>query len=558
MRFAHPNLLFALFLSVPCWPATQPTTFQHEAVLSADPYASDVGARILAQGGNATDAAVATAFALAVTHPQAGNIGGGGFLVYRDHNGKAQSYDFRETAPTGSKPTMWLKDGKYSEELHHDSCLSVGVPGTVAGLYLAWKEHGSKPWKMLVDPAIKLARQGFKVTRHLDVAFNMMRQKLERHESTVTQFFKGGKPYSEGEMLKQPALALSLERIRDHGPAGFYEGKTAELIEKQMKKCGGLISRADLKDYKAIKREPVKGMYRDYEIIGMGPPSSGGVAIIEALKILAAYDLKKIGFETAQSYHLIAEASRRAFADRAQYLGDPEFSKVPVDMLLSPEHIAELLKSVDPKKASVSSLTSFVWPHESDETTHISIVDKQRNAVSLTYTLEAGFGSGLVVEGAGFLLNNEMGDFNAGPGLTDTQGHIGTAPNLAEAKKRMLSSMAPVIVTKGNKLFMVTGSPGGRTIINTVLMTLLGVIDFGLNAQEAVDAPRIHHQWLPDELRVEKDRLAKEMLTALSTLGHKVVEGRPQGEAEVIVVNADNSLSVGVDRRWPDGKASGK
>lgn len=519
-------------------------------VVSQDGIASDVGWKILTTGGNATDAAIATAFALAVTHPQAGNIGGGGFIVYRDHDGRAESYDFRETAPAGSRPDMWLKNGTYSAELHHESCLSVGVPGTVAGLYLAWKEHGSKPWKTLVDPAVKIAENGFKVSAGLALAF-------QRYEKK-TRVFRSGKLYKEGELLKQTELAQTLKRIRDLGPRGFYEGVTAKSIEQQMKQCGGLITQTDLKNYAAKKRDAIKGQYRGYEIIGMGPPSSAGVAILEVLKILEGYDLKQTGFKSAQTIHLVAESLKRAFADRAHDLGDPDFSPIPVEKLLSEKHVEALRKSINTHKASVSSPGTFSWPMESAQTTHLSIVDAKRNAVSLTYTLEDNFGSGVVVSGAGFLLNNEMGDFNAAPGLTDKDGHIGTVANLAQPGKRMLSSMAPTIVTKDGKLFMVTGSPGGRTIISTVLLTLINVIDFGQGAQEAVDAVRIHHQWQPDILQIERNGLSADVVRALAAKGHKIEEVSPQGAAEVILVSENNILSAGVDHRSLDGKASGK
>ena len=529
-------------------------------VVSQSDIASEVGWQVIKSGGNTIDAAVATAFALAVTHPTAGNIGGGGFLVYRESNGAASSYDFREKAPAGANPEMWLKDGKYNFDLHHNSHRSVGVPGTVAGLHMAWKEKGSKPWKDLVMPSVALARDGFEVSHGLARSLGGMLDEFKRYPASLAQFSKNGQPYQAGDTLKQPDLARTLQRIADQGPAGFYEGETAELLEQEMTANGGLITRADLKAYQARKRDVVRGTYRGHEIIGMAPPSSGGIGVISMLNILEGYDLKANGYGSAKNMHLITESMRRAFADRAQYIGDPDFvTNIPVDRLISKEYGETLRKTISPTKASKSSPTTFTWPTESQETTHFSVVDAQRNAVSLTYTLEYGYGSRIVVPGAGFLLNNEMGDFNAGPGLTNEQGLIGTPPNQAQVGKRMLSSMSPTIITKDGQLLMVTGSPGGRTIINTVLMTILNVIDFGMNAQEAVDAGRMHHQWLPDRLSVERFGFSADSLAALRAMGHTVSEAGGQGVAEVIVLNPkDNLLEGGVDRRAPDGGAAGK
>ncbi len=529
-------------------------------VVSQSDMASQVGWQVIEKGGNAVDAAVATALALAVTHPTAGNIGGGGFLVYRPATGEPTSYDFRERAPAGSNAEMWLTDGKYDFDLHHNSHRSVGVPGTVAGLHMAWKEQGSKPWPELVAPAIALARDGFEISHGLARSLAGQLDEFKKYPASLAQFSKNGTPYEAGEILKQPDLARTLQRIADQGPAGFYEGETAQLIAKEMTANNGLITLEDLKNYEAKKRDVTRGTYRGYEIIGMAPPSSGGIAVTQMLNVLEGYDLKANGYGSAQNLHLIAESMRRAFADRAQYIGDPDFvTGMPVDRLLSKEYATMLRSTINPNKASTSSPTSFTWPTESQETTHFSVVDAQRNAVSLTYTLEYGYGSRIVVPGAGFLLNNEMGDFNAGPGLTNENGLIGTPPNLAEVSKRMLSSMSPTIVARDGKLFMVTGSPGGRTIINTVLLTILNVVDFGMNAQEAVDAGRMHHQWLPDQLSMERFGFSADTVKTLQGMGHKIREAGNQGVAEVIVVNEkDNILEGGLDRRAPDGGAAGK
>ncbi|MBP7779366.1 MAG: gamma-glutamyltransferase [Acidobacteria bacterium] len=528
-------------------------------VVSQSDIASEVGWKVMKEGGNAIDGAVATALALAVTHPTAGNIGGGGFIVYRSADGTATTFDFRETAPVGATPTMWMKDGKYDYDIHHNTHRSVGVPGTVAGLYLAHQKLGSKPWKDLVLPAVALARDGFELTEGLASSLERMIPEFKKYPASLAQFSKNGVAYKAGEILKQPDLARSLQRIADQGPAGFYEGETAELIEKEMLANGGLITRADLKNYVAKERVPLKGTYRGHEIIGMPPPSSGGIAVIQMLNVLEAFDLKANGYGSAQNLHLVAESMRRAFADRAQHIGDPDFnSAIPVAQLISKDYATQLRKTINPNKASVSSPTSFSWPTESQETTHLSVVDGKQNAVSMTYTLEYGYGSRIVVPGAGFLLNNELGDFNSAPEMTDDRGNIGTKPNLALPGKRPLSSMAPTIVAKDGKLFMVTGSPGGRTIINTVLMTILNVIDYGMNAQEAVDAGRMHHQWLPDRLSMERYGFSADTIAKLKAMGHTVSEAGGQGVAEVIAVGKDGVLEGGIDGRASDGGAAGK
>jgi gamma-glutamyltranspeptidase/glutathione hydrolase len=408
---------------------------------------------------------------------------------------------------------------------------------------------------------VKLARDGFEMSDGLARSLKrMVETSFKKYPASLAQFSKNGTPYEAGETFKQPDLARSLQRIADQGPAGFYEGETAALIEKEMKANGGLITRGDLKNYQAKQRAPIKGTYRGYEIIGMPPPSSGGIAVQLMLNILEGYDLKANGAGSAQNIHLMAESMRRAFAERAQHLADPDFVKtMPIDRLISKDYAAQLRKTINPSQASKSSPTTFTFTTESPETTHISIVDAQRNAVSLTYTLEAGYGSKIVVPGGGFLLNNEMGDFNAGPGLTDENGLIGTDPNLAQPGKRMLSSMSPTIIAKDGKLFMVTGTPGGRTIINTVLQTILNVIDYGMNAQEAVDFGRMHHQWLPDRISYEEHGFSPDTIAILEKMGHTLQQGGGQGADQVIVVNQEDGwLEGGLDRRPPDGGAAGK
>lgn len=536
-----------------------PVRMRHGMVVCQEKLAAQVGAEVLRQGGNAVDGAVATAFALAVTHPAAGNIGGGGFLLYRSHFGEPAAYDFRETAPAQATRTMWLKDGTYDGQRHHLSHLAVGVPGTVAGLHLAWRDAGSLPWSRLLQPAIGLARDGFVVSDELARSLKDALPRMQRYPASLAQFTRQGIPYEVGDLLLQPDLARTLSRISEQGPPGFYEGETALLIELEMQAHGGIVTREDLKRYTAKKRTPVTGSYRGFEIIGMPPPSSGGIAVIEMLHVLEGFDLAADGFGSAVNLHRYAEAMRRAFADRARFLGDPDFNPpMPVAMLTSPEYANQLRQSIKPTQASPSSPTSFAWPLETTETTHLSVVDADRNAVALTYTLEFSYGSGIVVPGAGFLLNNEMGDFNAVPGLTTTEGLIGTEPNLVAPEKRMLSSMSPTIVTKDGELFMLTGSPGGRTIINTVLQTLLNVIDFQMNAQEAVTAPRMHHQWLPDQITYERHGLSPDTSEILRGYGHTLTPIESQGAAQVIVVRQDEQLlEGGADPRSADSAAVG-
>ena len=565
MKIPTAALAFVLCCGPTVHAGSQPVRARNGMVVSQNFLASQVGIEVLWDGGNAVDAAVATAFALAVTHPAAGNIGGGGFLLYRSASGTEAAYDFRETAPRGSSPTMFLVDGKYDPAKHHESHLSVGVPGTVAGLHMAWKEQGKLPWKRLVEPSIRLAREGFIVTDGLARSLKEVLPRMKKYPASMAQFTREGVPYEMGDLLQQPDLAKTLERIAARGPEGFYEGETAELIEKEVKGGGGLITRADLKAYRTVRRAPLKGSYRGLEVLRMPPSSSGGTALIEMLNILEGDDLKALGFGSAATVHLVAEAMRRAFADRARHLGDTDFNPgLPsvVERLVSKPYAQELRRSIHENRASKSSPDSFEWARESAQTTHLSVMDADRNAVALTYTLEDSYGSAIVVPGAGFLLNNEMGDFNAGPGLGNAAGLIGTKPNLAEPGKRMLSSMTPTILVKDGKPLMVLGSPGGRKIINVVLLTILNIVDFGMNPQEAVDAPRFHHQWLPDRILHEKWGLSPDTMKVLSARGHALSDAWPaDSPTSVNVIRYDakeNLLEGGCDRRSPDGAAIGR
>jgi gamma-glutamyltranspeptidase/glutathione hydrolase len=451
---------------------------------------------------------------------------------------------------------MFLVDGNYSHERHHLSHVSVGVPGTVAGLHMAWRDGGSLPWAELVEPAIRQAREGIVVTDGLARSLSRVLPRLEKYPASIAKFTNDGEPLQAGQVWRQPDLAAALSRIAKQGPDGFYRGKTADLIVAEMQRGGGIITHEDLAEYEPKRRVPIRGTYRGYEILSMPPPSSGGVTLIQMLNILEGFDIATSGFGAADSLHVMTESMRRAYADRAHYLGDPDFVEMPLERLVSKAHAAEQRKSISMEEASVSSPERFSWPAESMETTHFSVIDADRNAVSLTYTLEYSYGSGIVVPGGGFLLNNEMGDFNAGPGLTDSTGLIGTPANLAEPGKRMLSSMSPTIVNREGEVFMVTGTPGGRTIINTVLQTILNVIDHGASAQAAVDLGRIHHQWLPDVVYFEKLAFSPDTIDLLESRGHEVKEVDNLGVAEVIVVREDG-LEGGVDRRQADGGAVG-
>ena len=558
------TILFAFVVTLALAPS-KISTQQVESVRSQEGMvssqqwiASQVGADVLSSGGNAVDAAIATGFALAVTHPTAGNIGGGGFMVIRFPNGQSTAIDFREKAPLASHPEMWLDEsGEYSSEVHHRSYKAVGVPGTVAGFDKANRLYGVAAWADLVQPAIDLAGEGFELSESLAGSIARFASRSP-YEATVSAFTKGGAPYQVGESWSQPDLARSLERIRDDRRDGFYQGETASLIAAEMRRGGGLITLEDLSRYQARERATIQGTYRGYDVISMPPPSSGGVAIVTMLNILEAYDLPGMGHNSAEYIHHLAEAMRRAYRDRAQFLADADFSDVPVQRLTSKEHATWLRRNIDSERASVSHPTDVEMPPESPETTHYSVVDADGMAVSVTYTLESGYGSGIVVPGAGFLLNNEMGDFNAGPGLTNESGLIGTAANLARPQQRMLSSMSPSIVARDGVLVAVIGTPGGRTIINTTLQLILNMVDFGMSITEAVAATRIHHQWLPDRIRVESNGISAQIQSQLEQMGHIVQVGGRQGSANSIGVDLTTGERIGApDPRSPDSGARG-
>ena len=532
-------------------------------VVSSHYLASQVGMEVLRNGGNSVDAAIATAFALAVTLPSAGNIGGGGFLVYHGADGHVTSFNFREKAPLAATATMFLgPDGKIKDNSNHEGPLSVGVPGTVAGLWLAHQRLGSADWSTLVEPAVQLAAEGFPSTRAMQGFLGHLAQTSSPLYSATRQAFlkNGTDVFEPGEIWQQPDLAASLALIRDHGHDGFYNGETARLLSEFMARHGGLITMEDLALYEAEEQAPIHGTFGEYDIYSMSPPSSGGVALVTMLNILEPYDLSALGHNSAQYLHLVTEAMRRAFADRAEHLGDPNFNPdMPIERLISKTHADKLRRSINEAQASKSDpeqLSQLYFLAESEETTHLSVVDAAGNAVSLTYTLEHSYGSQIVADGTGFLLNNEMGDFNPIPGHTDTNGYIGTPPNLAAPQKRMLSSMTPTIVARDGKPFLVVGTPGGRTIINTVLQIILNVLSFDMNIAQAVESPRIHHQWLPDITSFESLGISPDTKRLYEAKGHAVRYRSSQGSAHCIMIKGDTFYGA-ADSRSYDGRAIG-
>lgn len=564
--FLLPLILVTVACQAPQEAPPGPVEVSHDTyrategmVVSANAIASEIGAQVLRDGGNAVDAAIATGFALAVVHPTAGNIGGGGFMVVRFPDGSTTALDFREKAPLAAHPEMFLdENGEYSRDLHHNSHLAVGVPGTVAGFAMAHEKYGSGAWDRLVDPAVTLADEGFQLTEGLAGSFEYAVRAMEDYPASLDKFTRDGELYRAGDLWIQPDLARTLGRIRDQGRAGFYLGETAQLIAQEMERGGGMITQEDLARYEAQERTPIHGTYRGYDVISMPPPSSGGTALVEMLNILEGYDLAQMGHNSADYLHHLAEAMRRAFRDRARYLADADFADPPLDRLTSKEYAASLREGIQPDRASVSEPSDVTLADESPETTHYSVVDANGMAVSVTYTLEAGYGSKIVVPGGGFLLNNEMGDFNAAPGLTTETGLIGTEPNLARPEQRMLSSMTPTILARGGELFAVVGSPGGRTIINSVLQVTLNLIDFDMTMQEAVNARRIHHQWLPDQIRGEEGVVTAEAAMELEQMGHTLSFRGTQGRTHCIRLDPETGELVGApDPRDPDSGAAG-
>jgi len=552
------KIIISTILALFCVSLTYSQTYAaHGMVVSDDTNASQVGVAILKKGGNAVDAAVATSLALAVTFPQAGNIGGGGFLVYMPVDGEVTTIDFREKAPLSATEDMFLDaEGVLIPGSNHKGLKTVGVPGTVAGLYLTHQKYGQLPWADLVQPAVDLAAKG--------VPLNYT---LASHAKTIAQsdspdFLKhlytdqNGSVLDFGDVWQQPALAKTLAIIRDQGADGFYRGDVARALVAYMEANGGLISMQDLITYEAVERQAVKGTYKSYNIYSMPPPSSGGVALVEMMNMMALVDLDSIAFNTTAYFHLLTEVMRRAFADRAEFLGDPDFNDtMPIDRLTSKTFAQQRMAHLDWNQASVSDPVKFGQIYDGENTTHLSVVDVEGNAVSLTYTLEQSYGSGMGSPELGFLLNNEMGDFNPQYGYTDRGWLIGTAPNKIEPGKRMLSSMTPTIVAKEGKPYLIIGSPGGRTIISTVFQTVLAVLAYDMPLHEAIEAVKIHHQWFPDELIYEKNKLSPDLVKALEIMGHQPVSRDQLGRLMGILVD---QVRIGaVDSSSPDGAAIG-
>ena len=527
------------------------------AVVTAEPRATQIGLDVLQKGGNAVDAAVAVALALAVTHPQAGNLGGGGFLLIRMADGRTTALDFRERAPKSAHADMYLKaDGSVDQDKVQFGSTAAGVPGSPAGLYHALQMFGTRKLGVLAAPAIRLAREGFAVDHFLAADLRESKQELGRFESTRKVFFRDGEPLAQGDVLVQTDLAATLERFAANGPDGFYKGKTAELIVAQMQRDGGFVTAADLADYTVRDRAPLVGSYRGHEVLTMPPVSSGGVALLQMLNMLSGYDLKALGFGGSESIHLLSEVMRRAYADRSRWLGDPDHYQVPVDGLIGAEYAAKLRASIDRDK--VSAVAPGVPPgkQESDDTTHFSIVDEAGNAVACTTTINSTFGAMVVVDGAGFLLNNEMDDFSAKPGVPNQFGLVGGKANAIAPGKRMLSSMTPTIVSKDGELRLVLGAPGGGRIITAVLQTLLNVVDHGMGLEQAVRAPRVHHQWLPDELVWEPLALPPDVRAALAKKGHTFA-ARPRGIGQMFAIQVHkDGTRVGVCDHRSGGAAA--
>ncbi len=534
--------------------------YERAVVVTAEQRASKAGKSILKQGGNAVDAAVAVQFALAVTKPRAGNIGGGGFMVLHLNDGTTTALDFREKAPFKASRDMYIRGGEYRPSLSREGALAVGVPGVVDGMVRALERYGNLPLETVMAPAIKLASQGYALSWEQAGELNDHAEDLGKYEASKKYFTKSsGEPFSEGDLFVQEDLAHTLERISKLGRRGFYSGRTADLIVSEMKKQGGLITYRDLREYESVWRNPVETSHLGYRLFVMPPPSSGGIAIAQILHMLEGYELKNMGFNSARYVHLLTEAMRRAFADRAYFPGDPDYVEIPRDPLTSKHYNRKRMESFSWKQATPSRDISHGEPGgfpESTETTHFSIVDEDGNAVAVSTTLNGSFGSDVSVGGAGFLLNNEMDDFTAKPGEPNMYGLIQGKANAVEPGKRMLSSMSPAIVTKNGKVRMVLGSAGGPKIITATLMSFLNMAVFGMDAQEAISAPRFHHQWMPDTLYYEEFGLSPDTRAILNTKGHNLASSNGIGRGHIIYVDEKGSRYGAPDPR-AEGTAEG-
>ena len=527
-------------------------------VVSQRHKASEVGAEILRKGGNAVDAAVATGLALAVVLPRAGNLGGGGFMVvYLKDKDKTITIDYREKAPSEAHRDLFLdKNGNYDKQRAQFSLLSAGVPGTVAGLYLALTKYGTMTWQEVLEPSIKLAEEGFMIPHDLAniLASPRYKKRLSSNAAAAKSYYKKDKSnYQAGELLKLPDLAWTLKQLSDNGPGAFYEGEIAKKIIKEMKRNQGLISAEDLKNYKAIERSPVEGTYKDFRIVSMPPASSGGVHLIQMLNMLEEYPIQDMGFGSADSIHILAEVMKRAYADRSKHLGDMDFYDVPFS-LISKEYSSSLNKSIsiDSRTASQDVLAGDPYPYESPDTTHFSVMDEYGNVVSNTYTLNFSYGSGIMIPGTGMLMNNEMDDFSSKPGVPNGYGLLGSEANSIQANKRPLSSMTPTIIFKDNKPYLVLGSPGGSRIITTVLQVALNVMEHGMNVAQAVNSPRIHHQWLPEVLMIEKG-FGPDTEKLLLEKGYRLYPSSTMGSVQAILKDGEYFYGASDPRRPGSG-----
>jgi gamma-glutamyltranspeptidase / glutathione hydrolase len=557
-RIRFLSLMLSICLIAPRADAHEPVFARKGMVVAQEPLAADVGVAVLKAGGNAVDAAVAIGFALAVTYPYAGNIGGGGFMLIRMADGRTTFLDFREKAPRQAAHNMYLDaDGKMTR----DSLIgwrAVGVPGTVRGFELAQKKFGSKSWAELLQPAIELASNGFSVSHAMMQSLHFGAESLSQFPDSKRIFLKDGAFYDWNEVLRQPELARTLERIARQGPKDFYEGETAHILAREMEKNGGLITLEDLREYQAIERKPLEGDYKGYHVITSPLPSSGGVGILQMLGMLDGSTYEKAGAGSATTYHYLAEVMRRFYADRNEYLGDPDFVKDPIAPLLDPSYIRKRRDSIDPSQATPSDQISPGLPagKESTETTHYNIADEQGNVVAVTYTLNAGYGSAVTVPGAGFLLNDEMDDFAGKPGSPNLFGLVQGEANAIAPGKRPLSSMVPTIVLKNGKPFMALGAPGGTRIITAVLQVMLNVMDFGMNIQDAIDFPRVHHQWKPERLDIERG-ISPDTIAVLKKSGYHIEEAKPVVIARVEGILIDGGWLQGGNDERGAGKAVG-
>jgi gamma-glutamyltranspeptidase/glutathione hydrolase len=573
-RIATQKLAFWFLLAVvvltsaPPAPADgrEPVHARHGMVASVHPLATEVGVDVLRRGGNAVDAAVAVALALAVVYPDAGNLGGGGFMLVRMADGRAVAIDYRETAPAAATREMYLDaSGRMIPEASTIGHKAVGVPGTPAGLALALEQFGTLKWADLIEPARRLAAGGYRLSWLDERTVAAEVEHFQKSPEAARIFLKDGKARPEGELFTQQDLARTMERLQKYGPREFYEGETARMIVDDMRAHNGLITAEDLRDYRPRLREPLRGSYRGYEVITMPPPSSGGIALLQMLQMLERFDLRASGFGSSQTIHLMVEAMRRAYADRAEYLGDPDFASVPVRGLTSKIYATERGATIDPRRASTSAEVGGGQParFEPTETTHFTIIDVHGNVVSNTFTLNGSYGACVVARGTGVLLNNEMDDFTARPGTPNMYGLIQKEANAIQPGKRPLSSMTPTIVLRDGRVWFAVGTPGGSTIINTVLQVIVNIVDHGMNIREAIDAPRVHHQWLPDVILYEPGTMVADVRQALEQRGHKLTDRlelfghsawlRSFGNAQGVLVDSGTGRLHG----WSDGRYGG-